>query len=96
MRFKKLRISVGIALIIFIFVVGNIILFGQLTKDKSLVKDLSDQNFITITENQNPPSQKMKTITNNENINQINEPVLKNDSPAEPVIIHTKIKTRAS
>lgn len=32
MKFKKLRLAVGIALVIFIFVIGNIIIFGEMTK----------------------------------------------------------------
>jgi len=38
MRFKTLKILFGISLVIFIFVVGNILVFGQLISDKSSIK----------------------------------------------------------
>ncbi|NOZ80621.1 MAG: hypothetical protein GXP63_03015 [DPANN group archaeon] len=64
MRFKRLRISVGIALIVFFFVVGNIIVSGTLAKDDRLVRELPAQNVAAITDPKELPAQKIVIMSN--------------------------------
>ncbi len=92
MRFKKLRIAVGISLVIFILLVGNIIVFGM-SDDKSedSSKLLTDLTSINSTINEN----KINTI---EKIPEIKKTITQ-QSPRivrRPVIIYRRRRTRAS
>ena len=84
MRFKKLRLSVGIALILFIFIVGNIIIFGKLVDKKPIAKsNNSDQNAVLIDpkqmESKNIPTETKTTLASQESR-----------------VVHHNIRTRAS
>ena len=92
MRFKKLRLSVGIALILFIFMAGNIIVFGKLI-DKNYILQLNDNS------NQNVILVDLKQISPREIQNETKpiQPLgdVQNSPPPAPVIHHTT-RTRAS
>ena len=113
MRFKKLRISVGVALIIFILLIGNIIVFGELVKDKSSVKSSLDQNLFAMLDDKKLISQNFTIETqpkldtspqsnqeiknaNNKNTNPTSKPIPKVLPPSNQIIVHTKLRTRAS
>ena len=68
MRFKKLKISVGIALVVFILVVGYISAFGLFTSSKNtagqssiMVTPVSSKNDISPS-NQNAQVQQVQTV----------------------------------
>ena len=46
MSFKKTKIFVAVAIVVFIFAVGNIVLFGNLSKEKVVV--INNQTNLTI------------------------------------------------
>jgi len=59
MRFKKLRISIIIALVLFIFVAGSIIVFGEIAKNQQLPSVTQTQNFVAPTDNRNNITQQI-------------------------------------
>lgn len=92
MRFKKLRLSVGIALILFILIIGSIIVFGKLVNKKPIVQSNNhNQNMLLVDTKQIEP----KEIPNETKPIQ---PVVEvqNSSPPESVVVHHRIRTRAS
>jgi hypothetical protein len=68
MRFKKLRMAVGISLVVFILVFGNIIAFGLLSQKNTIKQDnpltynnessnsLTNKTKVSTTTNNNPPA----------------------------------------
>lgn len=59
MRLKKLRISIMIALVLFIFVAGSIIVFGEIAKNQSLPTVTQTQNLVAPTDNRNTVTQQI-------------------------------------
>jgi len=95
MRFKKLRLSVGIALILFIIIVGNIIIFGKLVDKSYMVQsDNQNQNAILVDSKHIAPKD-IQTETK-----QIEKPEPNvfepTPPPPEPVVVHHYRRTRAS
>ena len=89
MRFKKLRLSVGIALVLFILIVGNIIVFGKLADNSYMSQsNNTDQNSILVDSKQ-IASKETQTETNP--IQSVDE--VQDSSP--PVVHHSR-RTRAS
>ena len=98
MRFKKLRIFVGIALVLFFIIVANTIAFGLINKDQSMQTNLAaydnktTNNAVvaqavpptTVDTSQTTPT----TVDNSQNTPTIVQP--------QPVIINQRIRTRAS
>ena len=84
MRFKKLKISVAIALIVFALIVANTIAFGLLqTKEQS--------NLATTTDSGKKPSVETNASSST-SVNQQFQP-----SDATPVVVnHPMMRTRAS
>jgi len=66
MRFKKLRLSVGITMILFIFIAGSIIALGKLDENDSGVQsDNQAQNIILVDPKQIAPKEiQTETKTN--------------------------------
>lgn len=111
MRFKKLRFSVGVALIMFILLSGYIIISGELLSDKSTIKAVPVQNIAAIPEEdkkllsqipQIPTQLPTITETKNQEVRQMPANVKINNAPVaepipmpEPVVIHRR-RTRAS
>ena len=111
MRFKKLRLSVGIALILFIFIAGNIIAFGKLVDKSYMVQsDNQDQNAILVDPKQiapkeiqteTKPIQPVEEVQNSSPPEPIEQPKPKvvepTPPPPEPVVVHHhRRRTRAS
>lgn len=90
MRFKKLRRAVGIALVIFIFVVANIIAFG-----------LVQEKLVTPIETKKDNVSKLVSVGDNiiKNNPAENQPVpdvpVTSAPPVQPTIVH-KTRSRAS
>jgi len=80
MRFKKLKIAIAIGIILFIFIVGNIIIFGALHKDKNLIQNPTE---IIVDDSK-------KTVISIDNAADSGTIVNQNSQPQTPV------KTRAS
>lgn len=90
MRFKKLKISVGIALILFILILGNIYAFGFMKAD-----DIHNSDIKTIS----PPvyTDKSPAIiqpqTNAQSQPATVQPAI---AQPQPTIVHQTVVTRAS
>ena len=108
MRFKKLRIMVGVSMLLFLFIVSNIYLFGfvQSSWEKShanevpLLPDNVQKTLATI-QNVPEPVQKPEPLVvipdPPAEIAQPSEPAPKPSSPPpKPVVIHTTRRSRAS
>jgi len=91
MRFKTLRIVVGVALIIFILIIGNILLFSNIENGDSKIS----RKTIALIDNKNVIQQKNIIVSNPDTNNIIkSEPtIIQNPTP---VVIHHSIRTRAS
>jgi len=110
MRFKKLRLLVGISLILFIFIAGSIIVLGKLVDKKPIVQNNQDQNVILADskqiapkeiQNETKPIQPVKAVQNISPPTPIEQPkhkiVKPTPPPPEPVVVHhTRRRTRAS
>lgn len=98
MRFRRLKISVGIALVLFIFIVANTIAFGLFpdNDDKPALKLLNQTTIdnkpvLTIEKNTTQtttttPAKKTSTVTNSPN----------NPAPAPTTTVTQTTRTRAS
>ena len=64
MRFKKLRMAVGISLVVFILVFGNIIAFGLLSQ-KNTIKQYNPLTYNNESSNSLNNKTKVSTTTNN-------------------------------
>ncbi len=109
MRFKKLRISVGIALVIFIFIIGNIIVFGKLVDKNSNVQvNNLDQNTVLVdpkkivpqeplieTKTEPPVEVTQKTVDTTPT-EQPKPKIVESAPNPEPVVVHTSRRTHAS
>lgn len=104
MRFKRLKLAVGIALAIFVLVVGNIILIGEASKGKQISQDqnmntTTDSRKLILGENVVIPA---KTVTpsqiTTENNDPSNNPTVSApvDPAPTPTVVHSSRKTRAS
>jgi hypothetical protein len=104
MRFKKLRFSVGIALIVFIFVAGDIIFVGKLVEKAQInnpsqtvtlvdPKTISPQVIPVETVASEPANDVQNTtVSTGQASTKVAEPV-----PApQPIVVHTTRRTRAS
>lgn len=86
MRFKKLRLIIGIILIIFIFMVGNTIIFGKLIDKDSIKQPKNQSQELFLVDPKNTPVQDIQVE-------------ITPQPPADPpksVVTHTSINTRAS
>jgi len=100
MRFKKLRLAVGISLIVFMIAVGNIILIGEKTKIKHLLEDnedddkgFEDTNLVDPKALEpETPQTPIETTTNTNTQTQQPTPV----EQTPPPVVHQTISTRAS
>ena len=93
MRFKKLRLSVGIALILFILIAGNIIVFGKLIdKDSIFQLNNPDNDDILVDPKQMVP----EGIQTETKPTQPEDDVQNNPPPAPPIVHHNRRRTRAS
>lgn len=101
MRFKKLRVFIAVALIIFILVVANIIVFGLMQNKLQLAANVDDKKNIqniTIVKNTINTQQTAEASTNQNIQTSINPQAT---TPATlptptPVITHPRMITRAS
>ncbi len=100
------------SIILFIFVAGSIIIFGEQMKKSTSIQVIPSQNDILATENKKTSAQNISTITNltantpatppaaisdvNNSSGQNNAPVIDNTPAPAPVIVHPTTKTRAS
>jgi hypothetical protein len=92
MRFKRLRAFVGIFLVLFVLVVGNIIAFGLLQKYN--ISD-DDSKMIAPIYTINKPD----TPTTNSQQQPSNVASAPTSAPAPspaPTVVHTTVRTRAS
>jgi len=109
MRFKKLRLSVGIALVLFILIAGNIIAFGKVVDKKQIVQSANqDQNVILVDPKQiapkdiqteTKPIQPVGDVQNSppsEPVEQPTSKVVEPTPPPAPVVHHSTRRTRAS
>ncbi len=95
MRFKKLRLVVGIAMIIFVLVVGNIIVSGFMQNNSSSSQAGVPVNIIK--SGQQAPSVTVQPASSNtQDLNaqaaQASPPV----QPSQPQMMFQQINTRAS
>ncbi len=94
MRFKKLRLMVGIAILIFILVVGNIIAFG-LTHNNSQ----NQSTIVSIDTRKSTSSSTTQVTTSSSSTSTSNNNVAtSNNQPAQsaPVVYQPTVRTRAS
>ena len=94
MRFEKLRISVGIALVLFILIVGNIIVFGLLNNPNSsqISKTQPDLSTPAFTDNKNAVVN-TNTVSTTQN-NQQTTP--DQTAPVQTPPVYNNFRTRAS
>ena len=106
MRFKKLRLSVGIALILFILIAGNIIAFGKLVDKKPIVQSNNSDTILVDPKQIAPkkiqtetkPIQPIVEVQNSSLSAPIEQPkvVEPTPPPPKPVVVHHQRRTRAS
>lgn len=93
MRFKKLRITLGITIAIFILIVANIIIFGGFGEE---VKAIPKNNFSLKVGQNNIQTQGVQTKGSSESQNQVQAPPIQQQVPTPtPTVTHT-FRTRAS
>ena len=89
MRFQKLRVSVGISLIVFMFVVSNILISGLVMKNGYAAQNLPDQNVVITPE--------VRKLVPQQDIITSTTPEVVNPPPApKPVVVTPLVRTRAS
>ena len=84
MSFKKTKIFVAVAIVVFIFAVGNIVLFGNLSKEKVVV--INNQTNLTIA----PVADVKKNVTKQNTTTDVVVTPMQNPMPNPPM------RTRAS
>ena len=84
MSFKKTKIFVGVAIVIFIFIVGNIVLFGSIAKEK--VAATNNQINLTVS----TASDVKKNVTKQNTTPEVVATPISNSMPNPPM------RTRAS
>ena len=97
MRFKKLKIFTAIALVVFILVVANIIVFGLWNNNNqanlATAIDRKNSSITQITSNQTSSNQNSQSSQNS--ASSTTQAVTAPTTPA-PVITHSATRTRAS
>ena len=92
MRFKKLKIFVGISLVLFILVVGNILAFGLLKKYDNESDDSKTVVPIYINKSTLPSSNSQQQITNTST----QTPSNPSSSGTSTTVVQQTTRTRAS
>jgi hypothetical protein len=91
-RFKKLRRNVAIAMILFIFIIGNVIIFGTLSQNHNLNSGITLLAPIYNNESKVGSSQSNNIVTAQNNLPAVQaEPTI---PPA--IIVNLPVRTRAS
>ena len=98
MRFKKLRVAVGVSIVIFIFLVGTVLYMGQLS-DKSKITgqntDLQTNIVPAVSGNKNDIPQSIQNPSTDSVVTSTGTSQNTNTVP-DQTVVHQRIRTRAS
>lgn len=96
MRFKKLRISVGIAIVLFLLIVGNIIAFGLIKRVGASVSGDDDDSYINSRNAAIIDTDKSPSAITNSQQQQTTSSQPSSAAPSQPTIVHKTTRTAAS